>query len=121
LFQVALQLKIKGGCREMPKFLAVHEFKPKDITAVLVGGTQLLEAAAKGNLPEGMKLLEVFIAYPSKPLFIGLWEATSKELLVATFEPFKEVFKTEVHECFYVFPTSTDTISFYNKFFAPSG
>nr|MDO8099347.1 hypothetical protein [Candidatus Njordarchaeota archaeon] len=105
----------------MPRFLAVHEFKKENIKAVLTGGTQLVEAAAKGNLPEGLKLIWAFVAYPSRTLFVGLWEAKSKKLLEATFEPFKDVFKTEVHECFEVFPPGPDFVTFVNKFFSPSG
>ncbi len=103
----------------MPRFIALHEFDPKDFTAVLSGGMSLVDAAAKGNLPEGLKLIWAFVLVPSKPFFLGLWEADSKELLEATFEAFKEVFKTEVHECLEVFPVGVDFVTFTMKFFAP--
>ncbi|MFB0563572.1 MAG: hypothetical protein ACETWM_20415 [Candidatus Lokiarchaeia archaeon] len=104
----------------MPRFLAIHEFDPANIAAVLVGGGQLVEAAARGNLPEDLNLIWAFVAYPSRPLIVGLWEAPNKEILEATFEPFKDVFKTEFHECLEVFPPGPDFVTFTNKFYTPA-
>ena len=75
----------------MPKFIAVHKWKPEDELAIRKEVVGMFVAAESGKLPADVKLCFAYSYLPQGSQCI--WETPSKEALEKTFEKFAPILK----------------------------